>query len=103
MALVVQEMGGQHKLDLTSDVTHLIAGDTNTPKYKYVARERMDIKVLSSAWLEELRRSWMDGEDTDVARLEERHKLPTFAGLRICLTGFNNGMRWTPPPSSEFM
>ena len=83
-------MGAAHKLDLTSDVTHLIVGDTDTPKYKYVARERPDVKVLMPEWIEAVRDVWMQGGETDVEALEAEYRLPTFAGLRICLTGFED-------------
>ncbi|KAJ2969654.1 hypothetical protein NQ176_g8551 [Zarea fungicola] len=42
----VAELGGVHKYDLTPDVTHLIVGDYDTPKYRHVARERPDIKAM---------------------------------------------------------
>ena len=84
-------MGATIKLDLTSDVTPLIAGNTDSAKYKYVAKLREDVKVLSPSWLEALRDVWMEGEDDmDMARLEKQYRLPTFYGLKICLTGFDN-------------
>ena len=83
-------MGAVHKLDLTSDVTHLIVGDSDTPKYKFVAREREDVKCLLPSWIEAVRLSWMEGEDINVQALEREHSLPTFAGLRICVTGFDD-------------
>jgi hypothetical protein len=85
-------MGAEHNLDLTSDVTHLLVGDINTPKYKYVAKEREDVKVLTPDWVEAVRESWMQGGDTDVEALEQEYTLPTFAGLSICLTGFDDCM-----------
>jgi len=90
MAAVAQQMGAVVKLDLTSDVTHLIVGNTDTAKYKYVAKERRDIVVLSPSWVEAVRASWMEGGVTDVAALEREHRLPTFAGLHICVTGFDD-------------
>lgn len=83
-------MGAVHKYDLTSDVTHLIVGDTDTPKYKFVAKERPDVKVLLPTWIEAVRASWLEGGTTDVAATEERFRLPIFSGLRICLTGFED-------------
>ncbi len=83
-------MGAAHTLDLTSNVTHLIVGDSDTPKYKYVAREREDVKVLGPEWVEAVRLSWMEGGETDVAALERQYQLPAFAGLKICLTGFDD-------------
>lgn len=90
MAEAAIEMGAEHKLDLTSDVTHLIVGDSNTAKYKYVAREREDIKVLQLEWVEAVRQAWIQGGDVDLNELEEEYRLPTFAGLRISVTGFED-------------
>lgn len=89
-------MGATIKLDLTSDVTHLIVGNINSAKYRYVAKSREDVKVLAPEWLEELRTVWMEGGDVAVAKLEDEYRLPTFFGLRICLTGFDNRMRLAP-------
>ncbi|KAI9827751.1 MAG: hypothetical protein M1832_004240 [Thelocarpon impressellum] len=90
LAVRAEQMGAVHKLDLTSDVTHLVVGDADTPKYKYVAKERPDVKVLSVAWVDAVRQLWMEGGEIDVGALEEEHRLPTFASLRICLTGFDD-------------
>ena len=83
-------MGAEHKFDLTSDVTHLLVGDSTTPKYKYVAREREDVKVLRPEWVEAVRQVWMSGDSLDLQALEQEYRLPTFTGLTICLTGFEN-------------
>jgi hypothetical protein len=85
-------MGATIKLDLTSDVTHLIVGNINSAKYRYVAKAREDVRVLTPEWLEALRTVWMEGDDVDVAALEKEYRLPTFFGLKICLTGFDNRM-----------
>lgn len=95
MVNVAAQMGASHKLDLTSDVTHLIVGNIDSAKYRYVANERQDIKVLKPSWLDAVRESWMQGEETDIAALEEEHRLPTFSNLQICVTGFDDGMRWS--------
>lgn len=83
-------MGAGHNYDLTSEVTHLLVGDTSTPKYKYVARERPDVVVLQPEWVEAVRQSWMKGGDTNIRDLEDKYKLPTFAGTAICTTGFGD-------------
>ena len=83
-------MGAVHKLDLTSDVTHLVVGDTDTPKYKFVAKERPDVKCVLPSFIEAVRASWLEGGDTNVEELERQHKLPTFTGLRLCVTGFDD-------------
>jgi DNA replication regulator DPB11 len=90
LAAIANEMGAIHKLDLTSDVTHLLVGEANTPKYKYVARERLDVVVLMPEWLEAVRQSWLQGGDTDLQSLEEKYKLSTFFGLSISITGFDD-------------
>jgi DNA replication regulator DPB11 len=90
MAEAATQMGAEHKLDLTSDVTHLIVGDSNTLKYKYVARERDDVKVLQLAWVEAVRQAWMQGDDFNLEALEEEYRLPTLAGLKISVTGFED-------------
>lgn len=90
LATIAGQMGATHQFDLTSDVTHLIAGEINTPKYKFVARERPDVLVLKPEWIEAVRQSWMQGGDTDIRLLEEQYKFPTFAGLTICITGFED-------------
>lgn len=87
LAEVAQQMGATHKLDLTGEVTHLIVGDVDTPKYKYVAKERPDIIVLNPTWIDAIREAWMDGDDVDVQGLERVHRCPTFTGLKICITG----------------
>ena len=85
-----KQMGAIHKLDLTSDVTHLIVGSITTPKYRYVAKERPDIKVLRTEWIDVVRESWMEGGDVDIESLEKTHAIPTFFELKICVTGFGD-------------
>jgi NAD-dependent DNA ligase len=82
-------MGALTKLDLTADVTHLIVGSITTPKYRYVAKDRPDIAVLSPAWVEAVRVAWMEGDDDlDLEAIENEHRLPPFFGLQISITGF---------------
>ncbi|RAL14570.1 BRCT domain protein [Aspergillus homomorphus CBS 101889] len=90
IATVASQMGATHKFDLTSDVTHLLIGEVNTPKYKFVARERADVTVLKPEWVEAVRQSWMQGGDTDIRALETEYKFPVFGGLSICITGFED-------------
>ncbi|OJJ51068.1 hypothetical protein ASPZODRAFT_148431 [Penicilliopsis zonata CBS 506.65] len=90
LVTIAGEMGATHKFDLTSDVTHLLVGELNTAKYKFVARERSDVIVLKPDWIEAVRQSWMQGGDTDIRALEEQYRLPTFMGLAICITGFED-------------
>ena len=87
---IAASMGADNKLDLTSDVTHLLVGDSNTPKYKYVAREREDVKVLKPEWVEAVRDCWVKDQSFNLASLEEEYKYPIFGGLIICVTGFED-------------
>jgi len=84
-------MGAIHKLDLTSDVTHLLVADIDTPKYKHVAKARPDIYVLKPDWIQAVRSVWVQGGSVDIDALAEEYRLPTFHGLRICVTGFDEG------------
>jgi DNA replication regulator DPB11 len=83
-------MGALHKYDLTSEITHLIVGDYDTPKYRYVAKERPDVKVLTLQWIEAVRQLWIEDQAIDVSAIEREYTLPTFSTLRICLTGFED-------------
>ena len=84
------QMGATQKLDLTADVTHLIVGSITTPKYRYVAKDRPDIKVLKPSWIDAVRELWMEGVDVDVEALEREHKMPPLTGFHICVTGFDD-------------
>jgi len=79
-------MGAIHRQDLTSDVTHLIVGDTDTPKYKYVAKNRIDVKAVYAEWVVAMHERWINGEDIKVAEFEEQYKYPPFLGLKVSVT-----------------
>lgn len=83
-------MGAEHKLDLTSDVTHLLVGDTDTPKYKYVAKEREDVQVLKPEWVDAVRQQWMAAKHIDLDAMYVQYRMPPLAGLKICITGFDD-------------
>ncbi|RPA92739.1 hypothetical protein L873DRAFT_1779016 [Choiromyces venosus 120613-1] len=81
------DMGARHVLDLTSDVTHLVCADLATPKYKYVARMRADVRVMGVEWVDAMYDLWINGEDINPVDFNEKYKFPTFQGLAISLTG----------------
>ncbi|BFZ64261.1 protein kinase activating protein dpb11 [Saitoella coloradoensis] len=88
-SLVVQQamkMGASYKADLTSDVTHLIAGDIMTPKYKFSAKHRLDVKLMKVEWIGAMYERWLEGEDINVEEYSEKLLLPPFLNLRICVT-----------------
>lgn len=90
LAEAALQMGAIHKLDLTSDVTHLIVGSIDTPKYRYVAKDRPDICALSPTFIDAVRESWMEGGNVDVEAIQRQHSLPALFGLKLCVTGFED-------------
>ncbi|KAG9252844.1 BRCT domain-containing protein [Emericellopsis atlantica] len=102
----VVDLGGVHKYDLTPDVTHLIVGDYDTPKYRHVARERTDILAMDATWIDALSDLWKNDEPIDFLALERLHQLkpletrgsipptpdaaPERQSLLVCLTGFGH-------------
>jgi len=80
-------MGAIHRNDLTLDVTHLIVGITHTPKYRYVAKERPDVRPMTTEWIEAIRELWMHDQEIDMGTLERDHTCPTFQYLKFCMTG----------------
>ncbi|KAL9108137.1 MAG: hypothetical protein Q9227_007114 [Pyrenula ochraceoflavens] len=90
LAAIGIEMGAEQQLHLTSDVTHLVVGETNTPKYKYVAREREDVRVVKAEWMFAVRDAWVSAEEIDLDVLEREHRWKPLEGLAVCITGFDN-------------
>ncbi|OQE44471.1 hypothetical protein PENCOP_c002G04858 [Penicillium coprophilum] len=87
---MAEQMGAMHSIHLTSDVTHLLVGDTNSDKYKFVARERNDVVAMRPEWIEAVRHSWTQGEDIDIQALEKQFRLAALHGVKICITGFSD-------------
>ncbi|EPS39230.1 hypothetical protein H072_7019 [Dactylellina haptotyla CBS 200.50] len=84
------DLGATWKQDLTSDATHLIVGDVTTTKYRYVAKQRPDVKPMKTSFIERAHEAWVSGEDIPVYQLEVDHAFPPFTGLRLCLTNIND-------------
>ncbi|KAK6581471.1 hypothetical protein PZA11_006162 [Diplocarpon coronariae] len=87
LAEYAKQMGAVHTYDLTLEVTHLIVGEYDTPKYRYVARNRMDIQPMMVTWVEAVREFWIHDQEIDMPRLEQQYRLPTFHSLRFSMTG----------------
>jgi len=85
-------MGAVHRYDLTLDTTHLIVGEYNTPKYRYVAKERPDVRPMSMEWIDALRELWIADQEIDVVTLEKEHLLPVFHSLKFSMTGCDDRM-----------
>ncbi|KAL8371141.1 hypothetical protein RB595_001134 [Gaeumannomyces hyphopodioides] len=107
LAAKTHELGGVHKYDLTPDVTHLIVGEYDTPKYRHVAKERPDILPMAAGWIQALRDLWTKDAPIKFRELERAWRLKTFetdgnlhsssltsindrGRLLICLTGFDD-------------
>ncbi|KAH8599974.1 BRCT domain-containing protein [Bisporella sp. PMI_857] len=87
LAQYAQQMGAKHLFDLTSDVTHLIVGAYDTPKYRYVAKERPDVKPMALDWVQALRELWINDKEINFEALEKEHTLPTLSTLKFSMTG----------------
>lgn len=80
-------MGASTRADLTVEVTHLVVGHWDSPKYHYVAQFRPDVRPMTLDWIATVRNLWVNDHDIDMDLLERQHTLPTFASLQISLTG----------------
>ncbi|KAF3928927.1 hypothetical protein AA313_de0205102 [Arthrobotrys entomopaga] len=83
------DLGATWKQDLTSDATHLIVGEVTTQKYRYVAKQRPDVKPMKISFIEKAHEAWVTNTEIPIYQLEVDHAFPPFAGLRICLTNIN--------------
>jgi DNA replication regulator DPB11 len=96
-------MGAICEFDLTNDVTHLIVGDAyNTPKYRYVAKERPDVKPMTPGWIEALRQLWINDKQIDAEALEKIHTLPTLRSLKFSMTGCDDSKGFCLEVSTEY-
>ncbi|KAL2752339.1 hypothetical protein ACRALDRAFT_2029604 [Sodiomyces alcalophilus JCM 7366] len=109
----IHQLGGVHKYDLTRDVTHLIVGQYDTPKYHHVAQQRLDIKAMDARWVDAVGQLWMDDAEIDFDALEKKWQLLPLetngpepgkeerGRLLLCMTGFDDreAHSYAPPPS----
>ncbi|ESZ96402.1 hypothetical protein SBOR_3234 [Sclerotinia borealis F-4128] len=82
-----EQMGASIRADLTVEVTHLIVGHWDSPKYHYVAKSRPDVRPMTMDWIVSVRDLWVKDHDIDMEFLERQHTLPTLASLKISMTG----------------
>ncbi|CAK7266074.1 protein kinase activating protein dpb11 [Sporothrix epigloea] len=100
LAKKVSELGGVHKPDLTHEVTHLIVGDYDTPKYRHVARDRPDIKPMCIGWVDAVLDLWTRDAPMDLPALEEAWRLrplEVHGGLPEMPDGVDEEARKTTP------
>ncbi|CAD6443915.1 ef129d1f-124e-4c31-b5f6-0ba0fdc66998 [Sclerotinia trifoliorum] len=82
-----KQMGASVQADLGVEVTHLVVGHWDSPKYHHVARFRPDIRPMTMDWIATVRNLWINDQDIDMDLLERQHMLHTLTSLRISLTG----------------
>ncbi|KAI9446925.1 hypothetical protein F5148DRAFT_1253136 [Russula earlei] len=82
----VGEMGASTTAAFTDFVTHLIAEEHGGAKY-WCAVERK-IPILKPSWVLDTFEIWQRGDDFDFDAKVEEHRLPTFSGIVLCLSGF---------------
>ena len=90
---VVKWLGGDYTLDLTADVTHLIANKVGSPKY--FAFIRLNKPIVTTAWIENV---WQIAQSSyplpeDLITSGSKFSLPIFTGLIICSSGFREDER----------
>ncbi|ORY87715.1 hypothetical protein BCR37DRAFT_6376 [Protomyces lactucae-debilis] len=83
------DMGATLQGALTSDVTHLVVGSSQSDKYRFAARSRTDIQLMGIDWVAQLHERWISGQDVDVGRLEKLYRHKIFTGLRISVTNLD--------------
>lgn len=83
-------MGGTFKVDLMTDVTHLIVGNRYTPKYEFAVKNRTDIVFLRPSAIPEIYQTWCQGVDLDFSEELESRKLGVFEDCYICFTNIDS-------------
>jgi hypothetical protein len=87
MIHLIQQMGGEYKSSLETDVTHVVSLDPTTEKcqvaLKRAASGQHDIHVVMPSWVEE---SWEQQELLDM----DEHRYPCLQGFLVSCTGFGN-------------
>ncbi|KAH9481897.1 DNA topoisomerase 2-binding protein 1-A [Psilocybe cubensis] len=87
------ELGATCTPAFTDRVTHLVAIDHGSAKYM-CALERK-IPIVTPSWITENYKIWLKGDDVDVVKSVEQHRLPIFSGVVICPSGITDITRRT--------
>ena len=86
---MARHMGARVQLDLTSEVTHLIARAPGSEKYTWALRFHM--QVVRPEWLYQVREAWLSGEDhVDADALAAANRLGALEGMRVALSGVDD-------------
>ncbi|KAJ3847109.1 hypothetical protein EV368DRAFT_51751 [Lentinula lateritia] len=87
------ELGATAINDFTSSVTHLIANEHGSAKYKCALEHK--IPILQPSWITESYDIWLHGDDVDFRQSVKRHRLPIFTGVVLCVSGIPDVFRRT--------
>ncbi|KIP11001.1 hypothetical protein PHLGIDRAFT_64495 [Phlebiopsis gigantea 11061_1 CR5-6] len=82
------ELGAQPLNDLTDRVTHLLALESGSAKYKCALENR--IPIMHPDWITDCYTVWLRGDDVNLAESIETHRLPIFADVVLCVTGIDD-------------
>lgn len=86
---LIERMNGVFARDLTSEVTHLIAGEVGSAKYAIAANLKKPIVLPSwaeEAWQHMQNEHQFDGTD---AKFVDEHRCPILKGCSICVSGLD--------------
>lgn len=85
---LVTMMGGAASKNLTSDVTHLVAGAVGSKKYRTAVR--LGLAIMSTEWI---MKCWEESQTRIISAFDDEFavmKCPALAGCCICVTGLDN-------------
>ena len=68
-------LGGAYTRDLTVEVTHLLVGDYDTPKYRHAAKALAHTKAMDAGWIEALTDLWRNDAPIAFPALEKEWQL----------------------------
>ncbi|KAI9066144.1 hypothetical protein FKP32DRAFT_1664998 [Trametes sanguinea] len=82
------ELGAGTVSDLTDRVTHLIAEEPGSAKYRCALENR--IPIMHPSWITESHKIWLRGDDVDVEESVRKYRLPPFSGVVLCVSGIED-------------
>ncbi|EED85970.1 predicted protein [Postia placenta Mad-698-R] len=87
------ELGAVCLSDLTDRVTHLLAVEPGSAKYRCALENK--ITIMHPSWITESHEIWLRGDDVDLQESIERHRLPVFSGVVLTCSGIEDVARRT--------
>ncbi|KZT06146.1 uncharacterized protein LAESUDRAFT_701065 [Laetiporus sulphureus 93-53] len=87
------ELGATSSNDLTDKVTHLLALEPGSAKYRCALENK--VPIMHPSWVIESHKVWLKGDDVDFKESEIQHRLPAFSGITVCVSGIEDIHRRT--------